>query len=203
MRSKLFVFVLLSALLCGTVGTSWANSQGQPEGLPDLVVQVEFDSATGWVDVRVRNVGTGYAGGFRSYLYIDPLQQPPGLNTPDTSRSYLFGLAPGDSYTWSYGPWTPTPGQHVMWAWVDRDNAVMEEDDFNNFGFFLVGAATPTPTPTPTATSTATPRPLIRSMFLPLILRGATATPMATATPTATQSGVITPESRAMATPTP
>lgn len=198
MRSKLFVFILLAALLCGNVGTASAVSEG-PQGQPDLVIQVEFDGT--YINIRVRNVGTGYAGGFRSYLYIDPQQQPPQLGTPDTSSSFLFGLAAGQSYTWSYGPWTPTPGQHVLWAWVDRDDQVDEVDDLNNFGFFLINDPTPTPTPT------ATPGPT-HPMFLPLIMRGYLGNIVIPGepTPTPTPPILITPDSRmiisATATPT-
>lgn len=203
MKSKLFA-LLIAALLCGNVGTAWAQSQGQPEGLPDLVVQVSWNPADGWVNVRVTNIGTGFAGGFYSFLYIDPSQQPPQLGTPDTSRSYLFGLAPGASYTWGYGPWNPTPGQHTLWAWVDRDNAVIEEDDFNNFGFFLVGDATPTPTETATPAPTATPGPkiycpLMMSGYIGMVIIPGEPTP----TPTATTTVYVTPDSRAMVTTTP
>ena len=44
------------------------------------------------ITVTIRNQGDSNAGGFYTYLYVDPPTSPPIQTTPDTSYTYIFGL---------------------------------------------------------------------------------------------------------------
>jgi len=86
------------------------------------------------ITVTIKNQGTAAASGFYTHLYVDPMDQPPNSTTPHTSRTYLgVPLNPGASYVWvRIGHTFATTGNHVVYAWVDRDNAVAESDETNN-----------------------------------------------------------------------
>lgn len=88
------------------------------------------------VTVVIKNVGTSsVTGGFYTYLYIDPPQQPPTSTTADTSYvGWFLGLNPNATFTWSYTDYvfTSTGCSHVVYAWVDRDNDVAEDNELNN-----------------------------------------------------------------------
>ncbi|HIC88401.1 MAG TPA: hypothetical protein EYP04_03235 [Anaerolineae bacterium] len=85
------------------------------------------------VTAVIQNQGDAGAGGFYTYLYVDPPERPPTASTPDTSLTYIFGLEAGRSYSWSYiGHVFQTEGVHHICAWVDRDNDVTESDEDNN-----------------------------------------------------------------------
>jgi hypothetical protein len=115
------------------------------------------------IEVRIANRGDANASGFTTFLYVDP-PGPPQLNTPDTSFVYLFGLNAGKTYVWTYRNYVFDAAGcgHAVYAWVDRDNDVAEDNEANNLLALQVCVGmTPTPTfsptPTPTATRTATP----------------------------------------------
>lgn len=88
------------------------------------------------VTVVIKNMGTtAVVDGFYTYLYIDPPQQPPIVTTPDTNYVVWFlGLNPGATFTWSYTDYVfDSAGcNHAVYAWVDRDNEVVEDNEANN-----------------------------------------------------------------------
>jgi hypothetical protein len=88
------------------------------------------------ITVVIKNIGTArLVDGFYTYLYIDPPQQPPTITTPDTNYVYWgLGLNPGATFTWSYTDYVfDSAGcNHVVYAWVDRDNEVAEDNEANN-----------------------------------------------------------------------
>ena len=106
---------------------------------PDLIVEgISFDPPEPepgqevTVTLTIRNQGDADASGFYSYLYIDPEDEPPTLSTPDTSRSYIFGLNASKVYEWSFTNYTMTQGCHSVWGWVDRGDDVSEDEEGNN-----------------------------------------------------------------------
>jgi hypothetical protein len=88
------------------------------------------------ITVVIKNIGTSaVVDGFYTYLYIDPSQQPPTPTTPDTSYiGWFLGLNAGATFTWSYTDYefTTEGCSHVVYAWVDRDEGVTEDDETNN-----------------------------------------------------------------------
>ncbi|MFN8474916.1 MAG: pre-peptidase C-terminal domain-containing protein [Anaerolineae bacterium] len=129
------------------------------------------------IEVRITNVGSASAGGFRTYLYVDPPASPEP-NTPDTSLTFIFGLNAGQSFTWTYRGYTfNSPGcGHIIYAWVDRDNDVPEDNETNNLTSTssCIGTTptptvpvSPTPSLTPTPTPTATPRSCTPDIYEP------------------------------------
>lgn len=86
------------------------------------------------ITVTVRNQGDATASGFYTYLYLDPNEEPPVQTTTYTSRiGYFIPLNPGRVFKWArtnqiFG----TDGLHPIYAWVDRDNDVVESDEINN-----------------------------------------------------------------------
>jgi|GEM_PF-748716 len=112
------------------------------------------------ITMTILNQGDQAATGFRTYLYVDPADQPPSATTADTSWTSIFGLGAAASYQWAVTDIELGPGCHTIWAWVDRDDAVAEADETNNLSHMTIGpCATPTPTPTSTDTPTPTPTP--------------------------------------------
>ncbi len=97
-----------------------------------------------------------------SHLYVDPPGEP-ALDTPDTYyAAYCFSLGAGKSFVLTKrGYKFTTPGcDHTIWAWVDRDQVIIEDNELNNkISIPVCVGMTPTPTPTwtPTPTATATP----------------------------------------------
>jgi len=113
------------------------------------------------IEIQIANSGSTSAGGFTSYLYVDP-PGPPEQDTPDTSLTFIFGLDAGASYVWTYRNYVfDTSGcGHIIYVWVDRDDDVAEDDETNNLSSVGVCVGmTPTPTSTPTPTPSATPSP--------------------------------------------
>ncbi len=144
---------------------------------PDLVIEsitieppVPDPGQACTITVVIRNRGNAKSGGFSTYLYIDPPDQPPTPTTPDTSWTSWFGLNPGERFSWQYSGYefTTVSCDHVVYAWVDRDNLVPEDDETNNLSSVQVCVGTtPTPTPTSTATPTPTPTPCVPDDYEP------------------------------------
>jgi hypothetical protein len=86
------------------------------------------------ITVTVRNIGDASASGFYTYMYVDPIDQPPTSTTPYTSRTFWgISLVPGAAFQWARtGHIFTEGGSHSIYAWVDRDNDVMESDEENN-----------------------------------------------------------------------
>ena len=71
--------------------------------------------------------------GFYIYLYIDPPDRPPRLTTPDTYYWYLPGLAANSAAALERSHTFEAVGcNHIIYAWVDRENRVAETDETNN-----------------------------------------------------------------------
>ena len=135
MAAILFLFV--------RAGAAQAPPSTRPESSgPDLVVE---DIVLGppnphtyepaWITITVRNRGDSAASGFRTYLYIDPADRPPTITTPYATRwGYFLTFPPGATVKMSHGEHTFTePGcNHVVYAWVDRDEQTVEGDETNN-----------------------------------------------------------------------
>lgn len=122
-----------------TVGRQMA----QPNAFPDLAIEsitlTPSNPAPGQpatITVVVKNIGSvPLWDGFYTYLYVDPPQRPPSPTTPDTSYvGWFLGLGSGATFTWSYTHYTfENPGcDHVIYAWVDRDDSIWEENEQNN-----------------------------------------------------------------------
>lgn len=114
-----------------------------PMSGPDLVIQsITLDppnpapSQPTTITVMVKNIGTDAENtGFYTYLYIDPPQQPPDQTTTDTSYvGWFLGLNPGATFSWSYTDYEfATAGcDHIVYAWVDKQNYVAEDNETNN-----------------------------------------------------------------------
>ena len=122
------------------------ESYPQPKSIsagPDLTVQsltiqppnpAPGQSVT--VTVVIKNIGSQTASnGFYTHLYIDPSQNPPTTTTPSTTyMGWFLGLNPGATFSWSYTDYEfSTAGcNHTVYAWVDRNNTVTEDDENNN-----------------------------------------------------------------------
>lgn len=132
----------------------------------DLVVEITVNPDPPQVNqsyairMEIKNQGTQeITEGFRTYLYIDPANQPPDMTTPDTSSNgWFMGLAAGDSYVWEIpDKLFRSAGCSEVYVWVDRDNAVAEADETNNLKHISVCTSGATPQPTITPSPTPTP----------------------------------------------
>jgi len=139
----LATLLVTMALLFFTRAAARALPMARPASSgPDLVVEEivlnppnphTYEPA--WITVTVRNQGDAPAYGFRTHLYADPPEHPPTTTTPHTTRwGYFVTFPPGASVRMSYGEYTFTESGcgHVVYAWVDRDNQVIEGDEINN-----------------------------------------------------------------------
>lgn len=108
---------------------------------PDLVIEsitfYPFSPAVGEsvdITVTVKNIGDASASGFYVYMYIDPIDHPPINTTPYTSRTFWgLPLVPDAEFQWvRTGHIFSDSDAHSVYAWVDRDNDVVELDEENN-----------------------------------------------------------------------
>jgi hypothetical protein len=107
---------------------------------PDLIIEsITFSPANPnpgedvEITVRVKNDGIVAAREFFTHLYIDPLEDPPTVTTPDDSRyGHFVWLIPGAHFDWTYTDVIAEKGEHKIYAWVDRDDEVSESNENNN-----------------------------------------------------------------------
>jgi hypothetical protein len=142
MRLMITMFFLLMAaalVISMTLTRPQAGRAASAAG-PDLVVSIRIDPAAPGigeevtVKMEVKNIGTSTAGPSTLYLYIDPPDRPP----TQTTLGRPFGLAslpangqaPEASFTDNL--FSEGGCDHVIYAWIDRDNAVAESDESNN-----------------------------------------------------------------------
>jgi hypothetical protein len=159
----------------GSAALARENAGGSPQPYAlqqaaggDLVVEITVNPDHPQVNqsyairMEIKNQGTQEVlDGFRTYLYIDPADQPPNMTTPDTSENgWFMGLAAGDSYVWERpDEMFRSDGCSEVYVWVDRDNAVAEADETNNLKHITVCTSGATPQPTITPSPTPTPNP--------------------------------------------
>ena len=110
------------------------------------------------------NGGSALSAGFYTRLYIDPAQ-PPITTTLDTSYTgWFLGLAAGATFTWSYTNYVfgSAGCNHTIYAWVDPENTVVEDDETNNLATqsLCVGTTTDPPDSYEPDDSCAVARPL-------------------------------------------
>lgn len=113
---------------------------GQADAKPDLtiesiVVNPPNPGAGQQADilVTVKNIGNAAATGFRVHLYVAPTDEPPTVNTPSTSTTFFgTGLGIGKTTEWKRTNHTFTAANQKIYAWVDRDNQVVESNENNN-----------------------------------------------------------------------
>jgi hypothetical protein len=102
----------------------------------DIYVDPPFPGPGEEVDVTVvvKNQGdTTAAAGFYTYLYIDPVDQPPTGSTGSTTFWYLPSMAAGGQNTFHrMHTFTTTGCDHVIYVWVDKTGTVAESDESNN-----------------------------------------------------------------------
>lgn len=118
-------------------------------GYADLTVQISvepLDAIAGQevtVTALVANQGTAPARDFCNYLYIDPVDRPPQLATPDTARNCIYAsLGAGSSYTFHKTFILATDGLHSAYFWLDRNNTVTESSEGNNLALMIFGRPT-------------------------------------------------------------
>ena len=108
------------------------EAHGTPQTTcPDLVPELSFSSenpqpgAPVDITVTIANIGSGAAGAFYTYLYVDPADQPPTVTTLDTSYTRIPDLVAGGDLIW-------TRRGHVF---AEADFAEFVAGDFHALGF--------------------------------------------------------------------
>ncbi|MEZ4734726.1 MAG: pre-peptidase C-terminal domain-containing protein [Caldilineaceae bacterium] len=112
----------------------------QGEALPDLIIariQVSPPNpgpgTVGEITVTIKNIGAASATDFGIYLYVDPADQPPTLSTPETTCTfYGLGRLPPAPPGSSPAGHTFTQTAPQIYAWVDRNDQVLESNETNN-----------------------------------------------------------------------
>lgn len=128
--------LLLSAAL------AWlglASAQAATDSGPDLTVEIQViptvpnPGETATVRMVFRNRGTTTSAPATFYFYVNPADRPP---TQATAPSYFSGvpsLPPGGSFQFDRNVTFASAGcDHIVYAWVDRDNLVTDVDRSNN-----------------------------------------------------------------------
>ena len=135
--------------------------QSAPLAGPDLMVEsIQFDPERPFtvgvnVDITpvIKNIGDEAAPGLRVNFYINPVDDPPTADTPETTQIVLgipFAAgATNSSITRTDQPITEEDPQ--ICVWVDPGNVIVEDDDENNL--FCIKAP-PAPPQTPDAYDT-------------------------------------------------
>lgn len=113
----------------------------QANDLPDLIIEkievslpVPTIGSVGDITITIKNIGSGPATDFRTYLYVNPVDSPPTLTTTATTNNF-YGLDPISTngftqFTRTGHTFTSVPVK--IYAWVDRDNKVVELNEANN-----------------------------------------------------------------------
>lgn len=106
----------------------------------DLTVEVSIEPAIPapnqqvTINALVKNIGTlDVAANFRVYLYVDPADRPPNTTTTETNSVGYPSLRAGRDTLYSRThTFTTTGCDHIVYIWVDRDNAISESNETNN-----------------------------------------------------------------------
>ncbi|MCB0080765.1 MAG: hypothetical protein KDE47_07550, partial [Caldilineaceae bacterium] len=124
-----------------TDGITFAQSLPVGNGSgADLTVEVSVNPALPapnqevTIAVLVRNIGTlDTVGNFRVYLYVDPTDRPPTTGTAETYSVGYPSLRAGRDTSFSRThTFTTQDCDHIIYVWVDRDNAISESNEQNN-----------------------------------------------------------------------
>jgi hypothetical protein len=150
-RSRVVVtsalLVMALALLCSMTFTLPQTGRAESASGPDLVVEITLDppapAAGQVVTIRVtaRNVGTSAASGqVRVHLYVDPVQRPPEATTPGAFPLISVPGLPAGGSTAAERTYTFTTDgcDHIIYAWIDRDDEIAESDETNNLASLQV-----------------------------------------------------------------
>jgi len=139
--------VALSGVIGLTVRINW-QSVAQAQELADLAVTSLTISPTTdlqvyqsfTITIQSQNVGNVPVAGRRVYLYIDPPDQPPLTTTLATKEDVRYLQWPsGDSQMTEYSNFSfDTPGEHLIYAWVDPLERIEESDETNNLQLLRV-----------------------------------------------------------------
>jgi len=143
-RIRWFIPLLMGLLLIPGASIALQASVHSPHNGPDLVVTaITFDppnpgaGTTGDIEVTVKNIGTEIApAGFRTYIYVDPTDDPPNQSTGITTRVFRGqALDVNDTFTFARTDHEFTSDNPVVYAWVDPiwENNIVETDDNNNY----------------------------------------------------------------------
>lgn len=142
-----FAGVLLAMMIvCVTTLQQDDSATASAEGhlatttnLPDLVMQLSVSplqvtiGQSVMITRTVRNDGAAFARDFCSYIYVDPPVQPPLPTTPGIYENCLHvRLDPGLSYAYAKSYSFTSCGRHMVYAWVDPANTVIESNEGNN-----------------------------------------------------------------------
>ncbi|MFO7632930.1 MAG: CARDB domain-containing protein, partial [Caldilinea sp.] len=127
-------------LLCAAL--AWlglTSAQAATDSGPDLTVEIQMIPAvpnpneTATARMIFRNRGTATSAAAVFHFYQNPADRPP---TQATATSYFSGvpsLPPGGSFQFDRGVTFTSAGcDHIVYAWVDRDQVVADADRSNN-----------------------------------------------------------------------
>jgi hypothetical protein len=143
MSIRIFVWTLLASglglwVLLGFRTEAHGTPQ-TPATCPEMAAQITFSDDNPQpgepidITVTIANAGSADASAFTTYLYVDPAERPPTATTPATTSRRAPGLVAGGQYSWTRtGHVFADAGQHVVYAWVDRDNQVPDECNEGN-----------------------------------------------------------------------
>ena len=143
-KPLLGLFWSATVLIWMALSTSVGAAQVRPAdagdaAAVDLTVEISSEPTAPGVEeeatvrVQVRNLGsTVVDGSFRVHLYLDPPEQPPAADTPDSFFWQLPGLGANGVATLERTHAFATVGDHAVYAWVDRDGATSDGNPANN-----------------------------------------------------------------------
>lgn len=125
------MFVVLA--LQGTVRGADPTTSNCPDVVPaiSLIPSTPKPGEPIYLRVTVANEGTVDTNTFRTYIYVDPVDQPPNLDTQETTSQGVF-LDAGTSRSFEVGPYLLEAGAHVFYAWSDHNDVVRNECNETN-----------------------------------------------------------------------
>lgn len=136
---RLLLAGVVAALLAALGIVALRQVQAAPDTGPDLTVEISVipsvpnPGEASTVRMIFRNRGTSTSSPATFYFYVNPAQRPP---TQATAPSYFSGvpsLPPGGSFQFDRSVTFNTTGcDHIVYAWVDRDQLVTDTDRSNN-----------------------------------------------------------------------
>lgn len=133
------LLVMAMALLCSMTFTMPQTGRAESTAGPDLVVKISISPAAPGigeevtVKLLIENIGASTAGPSTVYLYIDPPDRPPTQATLGRPFGIASLVAGGNApIDFEFGSFSFGGCNHVIYAWIDRDDAVTESNEENN-----------------------------------------------------------------------